>query len=232
MGYSVLKLGDSASFPESHLLLEQARRDGGVVIVLGDRIPEALERLGARERYRAVVVELRTECLGVYTGERAGEEGSNMLGFARFRLGADPATSLIELVRQPATPQAAIDAARAVFESAGLKVSVCRDVPGRIIDRLVRPYYNAALRRLDEGLASASDLDTTLKLGLGYPEGPIGLLERSGLAQHFDVTQALYEALGDPGYAPARRARVAKQRSLAAAQADAWVQRQREQGND
>jgi 3-hydroxybutyryl-CoA dehydrogenase len=56
-------------------------------------------------------------------------------------------------------------------------------------------------------------MDTTLRLGLGYPEGPIALLERTGLAAHFDVTQALYEALGDPAYAAARRARVAKMRS-------------------
>ena len=83
----------------------------------------------------------------------------------------------------------------------------------RVIDRLVRPYYNAALRRLDEGLATASDMDTTLKLGLGYPEGPIALLERTGLAAHFDVSQALHESLGDAAYAPARRARVAKLRA-------------------
>lgn len=87
------------------------------------------------------------------------------------------------------------------------------DFAGRIADRLVRRYYNAALRRLDEGLATADDLDTTLRLGLGYPEGPIALLERTGLAHHFDVTHALFEAYGEPPYAPARRARVAKQRS-------------------
>jgi 3-hydroxybutyryl-CoA dehydrogenase len=79
-------------------------------------------------------------------------------------------------------------------------------------DRLIRPYFNAALRRLDEGLASAEDMDTTLRLGLGYPEGPISLLERTGLAHHFDVTQPLYEQFGDAAYAPARRARVAKLR--------------------
>jgi 3-hydroxybutyryl-CoA dehydrogenase len=168
----------------------------------------------------------------VYTGEARGEEGSNVLGFARFRLGDDPPSNLIELVRQPATPQAAIDAARAVFAAAGFKVAVCQDVPGRIVNRLVRPYYNAALRRLDEGLASAADLDTTLKLGLGYPEGPIGLLERSGLHHHFDVTRALYEAYGDPAYAPARRAHVAKQRAQAAAQAAAWKARKQEDPRD
>ncbi|MGQ0751257.1 MAG: 3-hydroxyacyl-CoA dehydrogenase family protein, partial [Betaproteobacteria bacterium] len=153
------------------------------------------------------------ECLGLHTGEAAGEEGSNALGFARFRLGTAKPTDLVELVRQPRTAARAIAAARKAFEDHGLKVAVCGDFPGRIVDRLVRPYYNAALRRLDEGLASAGDLDTTLKLGLGYPEGPIALLERTGLAAHCEVTQALYEALGDPAYAPARRARVARHRS-------------------
>ncbi len=113
-------------------------------------------------------------------------------------------------MRQPRTDDAALAAAKLVFEAAGLQVAVCGDFAGRIIDRLVRPYYNAALRRLDEGLASADDLDTTLRLGLGYPEGPIALLERTGLAHHFDVTQALFEATGEAAYAPARRARVAK----------------------
>ena len=53
----------------------------------------------------------------------------------------------------------------------------------------------------------------TLRLGLGYPEGPISLLERTGLEHHFEVTQALFEAYGDAAYAPARRARVAKLRT-------------------
>jgi 3-hydroxybutyryl-CoA dehydrogenase len=136
-----------------------------------------------------------------------------VLGFARFRLGRAPPTALVELVREPHTSDAALAAAKEIFEAAGLQVALCGDFDGRILDRLVRPYYNAALRRLDEGLASAEDLDTTLRLGLGYPEGPISLLTRTGLEHHYDVTRALYEALGDPAYAPARRARVAKQRS-------------------
>lgn len=232
MSYTVVRLGDSRSFPDDHALVERADRAGDVVIVIGDRVVEALERLGRLDRYSAVVVELGTECLGVYAGESRGEEGSNLLGFARFRLGDDPPSDLVELVRQPRTAQSAIDAAKQVFEAAGLQVALCQDVPGRIIDRLVRPYYNAALRRLDEGLASASDMDTTLKLGLGYPEGPIALLDRSGLVHHFDVTQALYEAYGDSAYAPARRARVAKQRASIAAAAALWEERKRTESND
>ena len=89
------------------------------------------------------------------------------------------------------------------------EVAVCNDFPGRIVGRLVRPYFNAALRRLDEKLASADDLDRTLCLGLGYPEEPIARLERTGPQCLHAVTSALYEALRQEPYASARRSCVA-----------------------
>ena len=210
--YELIDTGGSRSFPGPHEMLARASGEGDSVLIIGMHVAEALEKVPAPERYAAIVIELGIECLGAHTGESRGNEGSNVLGFARFRLGTSEPTPLVELVRQPRTSEAAIVAATALFEDAGLQVAVCADFAGRIVDRLVRPYYNAALTRLDESLATADDLDATLRLGLGYPEGPIALLERTGLEHHYDVTQALFEAYGDPAYAPARRARVAKQR--------------------
>lgn len=212
MLYEVIDTGKSRSFPAAHPLLEKAEAHGDAVVIIGENAAKALQTLTARERRTVVLIELGTECLGAHTGETRGEEGSNVLGFSRFRLGCAEPANVVEVVRQPRTPETAVAAAKEIFEAAGLQVAVCGDFDGRILDRLVRPYFNAALCRLDEGLASADDLDKTLRLGLGYPEGPIALLERTGLEHHHDVTQALYQALGDPGYAPARRARVAKQR--------------------
>ena len=217
MHYSILDTGGSRSFPTEHALLTGAAKDlksAQVVIVLGEHAGKHAKSLKKWKDKAAVLIELGTESLGVYTGESRAEEGSNVLGFARFGLGNAEPTNLVELVRQPRTSEAALVAAKQVIEGAGLQVAVCGDFAGRIIDRLVRPYYNAALRRLDEALATADDLDTTLRLGLGYPEGPIALLERTGLAQHFDVTQAMFEATGEQAYAPARRARVAKARTV------------------
>jgi 3-hydroxybutyryl-CoA dehydrogenase len=162
---------------------------------------------------RVVLVELANSPLGVATGEHAGVEGDNRVGLARFRLGSEW-RDLVELVIQPGTDAGAVLAARRLVEDGmGMKTAVCRDRPGRILDRLVRPYYNAALRGLDEELATAGDLDKTVRLGLGYPEGPVELLERTGLADHFRVSRQLWEQLGEPGYLPARRAQVAWARS-------------------
>ncbi len=206
MDYAIITHGESRSFPQGDAFLSGAVPEAAVTVHLGGGAE-------ADPTKTAVLVELTTECLGVYTGEEAGTEGSNMLGFARYRNGDDAPSGLIELVRQPASDEAALEAARAVFEAAGLKVVVCADQQGRIIDRLVRPKYNDALRFLDEGLAAAADIDLTCRHGLGYADGPIERVERGGLVHHYEVSQRLFETHGTPGFAPARRAHVAKQRS-------------------
>jgi 3-hydroxybutyryl-CoA dehydrogenase len=212
MQYEIVQSGESRSFPLPHAFIEQAAKQADSVVYLGSDARRAFAEASGHEARTFVAIELGSECLGRHTGEQSGLEGSNVVGFARFRLGNSEPSVLVELVTQPGTKPEAIEAAKTAFEAAGFKVAVCQDFPGRIVDRLIRPYFNAALRRLDEKLASAADMDKTLCLGLGYPEGPISLLERTDLAEHFKVTQALYEALGQEPYAPARRARVAAER--------------------
>lgn len=210
--YRIVQAGESRSFCAPHAFVEKSDAQGASRVFIGKDAGTAYAAAGELAACPFVAIELGTECLGVHTGENRGHEGSNVVGFARFRLGRADPTPLVELVRQPETRATAIAAAKEAFEAAGLKVAVCGDFPGRIVDRLIRPYLNAALRRLDEKLASAEDMDKTLCLGLGYPEGPNSLLERTGLAEHHDVTLALYRALGQEAYAPARRAQVAKAR--------------------
>ncbi len=204
MTYAIKQHGDSRSFPAGDAFLADAAKDADVVLHLG-----APFRADAGKK--AVVVELNTECLADHVDETA-PDSKNVLGFARYRNGADAPSKLIELVRLPVTDAAAIEAAKAVFEAAGFTVVVCADQPGRILDRLLRPKYNAALRFLDEGLATAQDMDTTCKLGLGYPDGPIERVMRGGLKHHHDVTRALFDTYGTPAYAPPRLAVAAAKR--------------------
>lgn len=206
MAYEIKTDGNSRSFPAGDSFLLGSVPGAEIVLHLGTPLQKDDSRA-------AILVELDTENLGFHTGEKAGEEGSNVLGFARYCNGNDAPSQVIELVRQPATRQSAIDAAKAMFETAGFTVAVCADQQGRIIDRLVRPKYNDALRFLDEGLASAAAMDLTCKMGLGYRDGPVERVERGGLARHYDITSAMFKITGQPGFAPARRAAVAKARA-------------------
>lgn len=216
MSHSIKQRGDSVSFPEPHALHEAATEASKGVFLIGNEAGSLWNELSVNVAdFDFVALELDTECLGVHIGDDGGP--SNVVGFARFRLGDDAPTQLVELVHKPFTNPVVLQAVKSALEAAGLKVAVCQDFPGRILNRLLRPYYNAALRRLDEGLATEADLDKTLCLGLGYPEGPISLLKRTGLHHHYAQTKALYEALGQESYAPARRAQVAWARHNAGA---------------
>ena len=224
MTYQLILNGASNSFPAGHAFLDNAVGTGVGMVFLGADAGVAYQAAAqatppATWGASFVAIELGMECLGVHLGNDNGPD--NVVGFARFRLGQAEPTNLVELVRMPNTTTQALAAARQAIEASGLKVAVCQDFPGRIINRLVRPYYNAALRRLDEGLATAADMDTTLRLGLGYPEGPIALLSRTGLPAHFEVTRDLYEQLGQEPNAPARRARNAWLRTQQAEAGDA-----------
>jgi len=205
----IIDTGNSKSFPNSLALSSTGEATTQSLIIIGDGVANAFQAITNPEQYDLILLELDLECLGVHTGESMGTEGSSVLGFARFKLGDDPPSQLIELVKQPNSSPIAIAQAKSFFEAQQLVVAVCADTPGRIVNRLIRPYFNAVLRRLDDGLASANDMDLTLKLGLGYPEGPLSLLSRTGLEHHAKVSQSLFEALGKSEFSPARRAQVA-----------------------
>lgn len=199
--------GESRSFPVYDDLLSENQPGAPILLHLGP-----VDAITPDPRRDAVLVELDTECLSFHLGEYPGAERANTLGFARYRNGNDAPTNLVELVHHADTDAHALKAASAFLAELGLQVAVCADRPGRIIDRLVRPKYNDALRFLDDGLASATAMDMTCRMGLGYPDGLIERTERGDLARHHDICAALLELTGNPAYAPPRRAVVAMQR--------------------
>ncbi len=177
LAYTLHDTGGSRSFPAPHALTQNAAASGDVAIFIGAGAGAAYRAMADAASRTAVLIELGTECLG-----RPHRRGPRQGRRQRARLRALPPRrrrsdeSRRTGASSPARSAEALAAAKAVLEAAGFVVAVCNDFPGRILDRLLRPYFNAALRRLDEGLASAEDMDTTLRLGLGYPEGPIALL--------------------------------------------------------
>jgi 3-hydroxybutyryl-CoA dehydrogenase len=208
MRYVIQKAGAGRSFPEGDAFLQgQSASDAAEIIIYSGVL------FKPDEGRAAILIELENECLADYVDE-SDPANVNVLGFARYRNGTDQPSKLVELVRHPNNNEAAVSAARHVFEAAGLEVVVCSDQVGRIINRLVVPKYNAALRFLDEGLATQSDMDLTCKLGLGYPDGPIERVLRGGLRDHYKVSKTLFDAYGTAAFVPPRRAAVAIRHKL------------------
>lgn len=82
---------------------------------------------------------------------------------------------LLEIVRINETSDATYNAMRAFGEKIGKTCITCKDTPGFVVNRLLIPYMAEAVRLLERGDASARDIDTAMKLGAGYPMGPIEL---------------------------------------------------------
>ncbi|MCX7320858.1 hypothetical protein E0H22_25025 [Rhodopseudomonas boonkerdii] len=209
MTYAINQNGSSRSFPDGDTFLQNASHEANAKIFILSGVP-----FKADDARSAILIELGNESLAEHIGDDC--KHSNVLGFARYRNGDDAPSALIELVRPVGASDGAVAAAIDMFKAAGLEVVVSSDQIGRIINRLVLPKYNAALRFLDEGLATRADMDLTCKLGLGYPDGPLERIFRGGMAHHHDVTYALFQTYGTSAYAPTRRAIVAKNRDVSA----------------
>jgi len=96
---------------------------------------------------------------------------------------------LVEVVRTDKTDAAVFEAARAFGVACGKTAIACKDTPGFVVNRLLVPYMSQALLMLERGDASAEDIDVAMKLGTGYPMGPIELTDYVGL----DTTLSILE---------------------------------------
>jgi 3-hydroxybutyryl-CoA dehydrogenase len=85
ISYQLIDTGNSRSFPQSHSLRDKAQNDGDAVVIIGESVDAVLRTFAGQADKVAIVIELGTESLGVHTGESRGDEGSNVLGFSRFR---------------------------------------------------------------------------------------------------------------------------------------------------
>ena len=79
----------------------------------------------------------------------------------------------------------------------------CGDRAGFIVNALLFPYLNDAIKMLETNYASADDMDKAMKLGCGYPMGPFELLDVVGLDVSAAIQRTLYLEFREPGYAPA-----------------------------
>ena len=113
-----------------------------------------------------------------------------------------PVMQLVEVVKTISTSQETIDTVQQFAVSLGKKPVLAKDTAGFIVNFLLIPYLLAAIRMLENGMASRDDIDTAMKLGCGYPMGPFTLLDYVGLDTTMWAAEAIYEEYKDPLYAP------------------------------
>jgi 3-hydroxybutyryl-CoA dehydrogenase len=109
-----------------------------------------------------------------------------------------PLMKLVEVVKTIATSQETIDALFAFAHKLGKEPILAQDTPGFIVNRLLVPYLLYAIRLLEDGLASKEDIDKGMKLGCGYPMGPLELLDFVGLDTTYYIAEIMFDEFKDP----------------------------------
>jgi 3-hydroxybutyryl-CoA dehydrogenase len=112
---------------------------------------------------------------------------------------------LVEVVTTVATSDEVRRTATALCRRIGKHPVECSDRAGFIVNALLFPYLNDAVRMLQANYASADDIDLAMKKGCGYPMGPFELLDVVGLDVSLAIQQTLYREFREPGFAPAAR---------------------------
>ena len=105
---------------------------------------------------------------------------------------------LVEVVGALQTADHTLEVLEQLAVRLGKEPVRAKDRPGFLLNRLLMPYLNQAIQEYDDGLADAADLDLALELGLGYPVGPLRLLDMIGLDVHMHATSAAWEQARDP----------------------------------
>ncbi|MDR1641182.1 MAG: 3-hydroxybutyryl-CoA dehydrogenase, partial [Clostridiales bacterium] len=110
---------------------------------------------------------------------------------------------LVEIIGSELTDPAIPGIAQEFVLSLGkTPVQVLKDSPGFIVNRLLVPYLNEAVRLLEEGVASIEDIDKAVKLGLNYPMGPFEMIDMGGLDLTIGTLEYFAKEFNDLGYAP------------------------------
>jgi len=175
---------------------------GLVVEAVTESLPLKHEILKALERAvdPSAVIASNTSSLSITEIAAAAERPDRVLGLHFFN--PVPLMKLVEVVRAIGTGDAALETSRGFVERLGKTAVVASDTPGFIVNRLLVPYLLDAVRLLESGAATREDIDNGMKLGCGYPMGPLTLLDFVGLDTTYFIANIMFEEFRQPQYAP------------------------------
>lgn len=141
-----------------------------------------------------------TSCLSVIDMARATSRPERVLGMHFFN--PVPVMKLLEVIKTVLTGDESVEAAKKLGEAIGKAVIVVPDVPAFVVDQLANPFILHAITMVQNGVATAEEIDTGVRLGLNHPMGPLQLADLVGLDTILFIANALYDELKDPKFAP------------------------------
>ncbi|MFD7961909.1 3-hydroxyacyl-CoA dehydrogenase family protein [Streptomyces zaomyceticus] len=147
------------------------------------------------------VLATTTSSLPVVACARATSRPQDVIGMHFFN--PAPAMKLVEIVRTVLTGDDVHATVREVTTKIRKHPVDCGDRAGFIVNALLFPYLNNAIKMVQEHYATLDDIDAAMKLGGGYPMGPFELLDVVGLDVSLAIEQVLHREFRDPGLAPA-----------------------------
>jgi 3-hydroxybutyryl-CoA dehydrogenase len=145
------------------------------------------------------IIATNTSCLCITEMAAVTRRGDRVLGL--HFMNPVPVMPLLEVVRTILTSDATMDTGLAFGASLGKVTVVAKDTPGFIVNRLLIPYLLDAFRAYEAGLATREDIDTSIKLGLNHPMGPLTLADFVGLDTCLFIADAMFEETKDPRFA-------------------------------
>jgi len=113
-----------------------------------------------------------------------------------------PVMKLVELIKSITTSDEAFEKVESLVKELGKSPVEVNEAPGFVVNRILVPMINEAAFLLNEGVASAEDIDTAMKLGANHPIGPLALGDMIGLDVCLAIMETLYDEFGDSKYRP------------------------------
>ncbi|NLC15466.1 MAG: 3-hydroxybutyryl-CoA dehydrogenase [Firmicutes bacterium] len=147
-----------------------------------------------------VLIGSNTSSLSITAMSESVENPARFMGIHFFN--PVPVMKLVELIKGDKTSDATMDAARELCVKLGKTPATVNESPGFVVNRLLCPMLNEAAYLLMEGVASAEDIDTAMKLGANHPMGPLSLADLIGIDVLYAIMDTLHKDFGDDKYKP------------------------------
>ena len=185
---------DMAAAADAHLVIEAATENPEIKLALF----KELDRVASK----GTVLATNTSSISITRIAGATSRPDRVIGMHFFNPVA--LMTLLEVIRGLETSDTARDLAFEVGRQMGKEPVEVKDSPGFIANRILIPMINEAIFALQEGLGSAENIDTIMKLGMSHPIGPLALADLIGLDVVLHIVEVLHRDFGDDKYRPAR----------------------------